>query len=339
VVMERDRVAGIAGGWDLLVSEDLGKTVVPFPLEGFAGPGGQAALHLREGRIFLLIPAFGDSPARGGALVYELDPIRGTFTARDGRMSAVDAVASADGALTSVDFARDRPPQAIAVTRFDPRTGAITRDEVACTVAGCDPSSLGYPFLSGDGDTFDLLVDPAQMPDRSCLLTVRRSTAAVTSECFPRLPARSRWPVSSLGGDPFDFQVSSAAGDPDVLVVPVSRHWLPAGTALHFHADQLHGLGGNLFAFSPSAFTADDTRLLRLRAGGKLQQTTVPHEGCLDLGPFVAERGCPAAVNYQPLPGDELLLITQRDELTDEGRSRQRFEVRRSAVPFAPFSP
>jgi hypothetical protein len=336
-VMERDRLAGIAGGWDLLVSEDLGTTVRRFPLERLEGAGGPAELHLLAGRIFLLVPALDGSPARGGARLHELDPSQGTVTVR-GEMSAVTAIAGPDGTLTSVDFARDRPPQSLAVTRFDPRSNRITRDELPCPVAGCAPGSLAWPFLSSDGDSFDQLVAPTDLPDRSCLLSVRRSTRAVTSECFPRPPRRNLWPISSMDGGPFDFQLSFVDGDEDILLVAVDRHWLATGTPQRFGYSQLHSLGAGLLAFSPSAFTADDTRLLRLRAGGKMQQTTLTHDGCLNLGPFVGTRDCPRPVWSRTVAGDQLLLITQRDEFSEQSRSRQRFEVRRLTAPFTDFS-
>ena len=341
VLMERDRLAAIAG-WDLLVSEDLGTTVRRFPLDGLPGDGREASLHLHAGRIFLLA-SFTDPvpPARGGARVFEIDLGRGTFAAVGGAasMSSASGVATPDGALTTVAFGRDRPPQVISVTRFDPAAGSIRRDDLACDVTGCDPASLAYPFLSGDAETFDILVSPVAAADsQSCLLTVNARQKTVASECFPRVAPRNVVPVSAQGGTPYDFQFSTADGDGHAWLLPVNRHWLPSGAPQLFASAALHARGGALFVFSPSAFGTDgDTVVLRLLAGGKLQKTVVQHQGCLNLGPYTGRPQCPKLVALRALSGDELLLITQREEFEDEGRSRQRFEVARSAAPFVDF--
>jgi hypothetical protein len=321
----------------LIVSDDLGQTVRQFPLRGLPADSAAMTLHLHAGRIFLLVPGNSASPAAAGANLFEVDATRGSLMPRGNgvSMSGIAPLQTADGVLTSVAFGRDRPPQVIAVTRFDPRTGSITRAELPCTVTGCNPASLAWPFLSSDGDTFDALVEPAGDPGRpSCLLSVRRSTGTVTSECHEPLMAGSIAPVSSFGGQPYDFLYTSVGYAGPSSLVPVERHWLPAGPAIQFGADQLAHVGQSLFVFDPSG----KPRLLRLRAGGKLQETTLSHQGCLNLGPYVRGDGCPRVVSYRALADDQILFVTQRDQFPDdETRSRQIFEVVRSSAPFTDF--
>jgi hypothetical protein len=328
---------------DLVLSEDLGATARRLPLAGQAGSGEDVQLYLGGGRVFLFAPADDPrAPGHVGARVFEIDPVRGTVTARGGDqvMSSAAPTASADGTLTSVAFGRDRPPQVLTVTRLDPATGAISRDDLACTVEGCDPSAFYRPFLSDDGNIFDRLVSPEGAVARTCVLSVDARARAVRSACSAAFASDDLTPVSSFGGRPYDFQLSLTAGGAPSWLVPVTRHWIPAGQPLTFGAYQLDHAGGSFFRFSPSGFaTYGDSVLLRLGAGGHWQQTEVAHTGCLNLGPFVGPATCPRAISFQALSANELLLVTQRDEFDEEGRSRQLFEVVRSAAPFTDSRP
>jgi hypothetical protein len=337
VLMEGDRLGGVAT-WELLVSDDLGGPVRRFALAGIDGNGRDASLHLFQGRIFLLSSVNGpEGSTAGSARVFEVDPLQGTVTAVAGSatMSSAFGVAKAGGVLTTVAFARDRPPQVIAVTRFDPATGSIRRDELACDVAGCAPA--GYTdFLSSDGETFDVLLKPASAPGESCLLTVHAGSQTVASECFPGLDSDAGAALSSRGGHPYDFRLSTREGVAPTLV-PVSRHWLPNGAGISFGAQQVAPIGEAFVAFSPSAFTREgDGVLLRPQATGQPARTVLSHEGCFGFRPGGA---CPQLVDLQALPGDEVLLITERDESHDDDHARPIFEVGRATATFTAFAP
>jgi hypothetical protein len=330
----------VGSSWDLLLSDDLGQTVRRSPFAPSPGGGGAARLYFRGGRIFVLAEADDPrAPGRAGARVFEVDPVRGTWTAlgREELMSSVAATAAADGTLTSVAFGRNQPPQVLSVTRFHPASGAISHAELPCTLEGCEPSSLSQSFLSDDGNAFDLLVAPEGALGRTCVLSVDARTQAVESRCSSAFASDDLRPISSFGGQPYDFQLSMDNGDP-AWMVPVTRHWIPAGPRLMFGPQQLQVAGGSFFVFSPSGRAVEgDSVLLRLRPGGRWQRTELAHSGCLDLGFFGGRDDCPQVISLQALSGDELLLVTQRDEFQEAGRSRDLFQVIRSAAPFTDF--
>jgi hypothetical protein len=335
VVMQRDlREEPVA--WDILISDDLGKTVRRFGVEGLASNGRAARLYLFQGRIFLLA-SFTDPTlfTVDNARVFEIDPVQGSLTPRGGQTAMSDTLgaATSSGALTAVSFGRAAAPQVVSVTRFDPTTNSIQRDDLRCTVAGCDPASLASPFLSDDGETFHLLVSPATGGANPCLLTVHAAARTVESQCFPGLSTGDSAPVSSFGGTAYDFRLGNS--ETETWLAPVARQWLPSGERIVFGKQQLQWAGGHFILFSASAFTSDgDTRLARVLPGGSLQTTVVQHEGCLNLGPFLSPGNCPLAVVFHPLAGDEVLLITQQDEFDDETRSRQLFKIVLSTSPF-----
>jgi hypothetical protein len=331
VLMERDRVLG---GWDLVVSDDLGMNVRRFAMDPLGQPDTDGSLHLKQGRIFLLAAA---PPALAGVRLFEVDATSGKVTGLGGgqMMASTATSIAADGALVAVAFARNQAPQVISLTRFDPRTGTIDHNELPCSVPGCDPAGLSRFFLSSDGERFDILTESPLPTGPSCLVTVRGSTRSVTSQCFPRLPDVNRWPLSAIGGAPFDHQLSSASVEEETLLWRVNHHWLPAGEPRRFGPDQLHLAGDSFLVYRDPG---SDGRLLRLRAGGQLQETSLP--GCVNLGPYDDGQKCPRAVSFQALAGDQVLFITRRDEHAgDDDRSRQLFEVSRSAAPFSDFSP
>jgi hypothetical protein len=340
VLMVRDGRSA-PGVWDLLVSDDRGKTVRRFSLDGVTGNGRDGRLHLVGRRIFVLASA--TDPVLhtvGSSRVFEIDPDDGAVIPRGaGVMSSARGHAAADGVLTTVAYARISAPQMISVTRFDPTTNAIHGDEIACNDPACELGSES--FISSDGETFNLLAHPSAsaLANQGCLVSVTASNQTVGVECSAAWP-RTVQPFISVGGKAYDFAVLGPTDVPSWSLVPTVRNWVPAGPALPMPADKVGWFGDGFFAYSPSAHvTAGDGVLGRVTPSGSLQTTALQHEGCLDIEYHPDGRDCARTVRILALPGDEVLFIAVRDEFHDGLNSRLLFEVGHSRAPFAPFQP
>jgi hypothetical protein len=332
-------------GWALSVSDDLGTTVRRFALgEPFNTDGRALALHLFRGRVFVLAE-FADLSlpySNWAAHVFEVDPVRGGIAQRGGdvTMSGASGYAAPDGSYTTVGYARDRLPQVVAVTRFNPETNRVSRVELPCTDDACQVGGAG--FISSDGDLFNALTGVVASSAR-CMVTAHAATHALETECSVALAGDYGTPLRAFGSTSYDFEFVAPDGalEPDApwSLVPVVRNWLSAGPPISFAPGQLLPFEHGFFAFSPSAFATDgDDVLVRLQPSGLLEQSTLVHDGCLSfsVGRSMTQ-SCSFIVRVLPLAGAEVLYISRRDEFHDDDHSRWVFDIGRSNTPFTAF--